>query len=219
MMVCPNLHCGHGSTEGGTVAYSPAEAIFGMDRTVGVVAPWIELEVIEEGEKAADYGQVGEIRLRGLGQGYRCSKVAPDRYEIDSSEWFYPGDQGVLYRNGLLAIIGRVNEIINRGGTKVAPDEIEEAIRQHQAISDAAAVGMLDNIGIEQIWVAVVSRDGGELDIGKMFDYCRASLPQYMPDRIFQVREIPRNQLGKVSRVELSEHLRSLESDLVLTLR
>jgi long-chain acyl-CoA synthetase len=219
MMVCPTLHCGYGSTEGGTVAYSPAEAIFGMDRTVGVVAPWIEVEAMEEGDKVAQYGRAGEIRLRGLGQGYRCTKVTPDRYEIDSSEWFYPGDQGVLYRNGLLAIIGRVNEIINRGGTKVAPDEIEEAIRQHQAISDAAAVGMLDNVGIEQIWVAVVSRDGSELDITKMFDYCRASLPQYVPDRIFQVPAIPRNQLGKVSRVELADHLRSLESDLVLTLR
>jgi acyl-CoA synthetase (AMP-forming)/AMP-acid ligase II len=126
---------------------------------------------------------------------------------------------GRLYRNGLLAILGRVNEIINRGGTKVAPDEIEEAIRQHEAISDAAAVGMLDNVGIEQIWVAVVSRDGSELDVGKMYGYCRAALPQYVPDRIFQVRAIPRNQLGKVSRVELAEHLRSLESDLVLTLR
>jgi acyl-CoA synthetase (AMP-forming)/AMP-acid ligase II len=101
----------------------------------------------------------------------------------------------------------------------VAPDEIEEAIKQHQAISDAAAVGMLDNVGIEQIWVAVVSRDGGELDITKMFDYCREALPQSVPDRIFQVREIPRNQLGKVARVELAEKLRSLESDLVLTLR
>ena len=65
----------------------------------------------------------------------------------------------------------------------------------------------------------MVSRDGSELDITKMFDYCRASLPQYVPDRIFQVPAIPRNQLGKVSRVELADHLRSLESDLVLTLR
>jgi long-chain acyl-CoA synthetase len=218
MLVCPNLHCGYGSTEGGTVAYSPAEAIFGMDRTVGVAAPWIELQAVDEHGKVVDYGQAGEIRLRALGQGYRCTKAAPGRYDIDQSEWFYPGDQGVVYRNGLLAIIGRVNELINRGGTKVTPDEIEEGLKKHHRVADAAAVGILDNVGIEQIWVAVISRDG-ELDIQKMYDYCRETMPQSVPDRIFQVGAVPRNHLGKVSRVELADQLRSLESDLVLTLR
>lgn len=219
MLICPNLYCGYGSTEGGTVAYSPAEAIFGMDRTVGIVAPWIEVEVFTESDKVEDYGREGQIRLRALGQGYRYTRVAPAANEADKSEWFYPGDQGVLYRNGLLAITGRINEIINRGGTKVAPDQIEEDIKKHPSVLDAAAVGMLDNVGVEQIWVAVVSRDGSELDITKMFDHCRAVLPFYVPDRIFQVPSIPRNQLGKVSRVTLSEQLRSRESDLVLTLR
>jgi acyl-coenzyme A synthetase/AMP-(fatty) acid ligase len=219
MLICPNLFCGYGSTEGGTVAYTPAEAIFGMDRTVGIVAPWIEAEVITDPDKVEDYGHEGQLRLRALGQGYRYTKVAPDRYEVDRSEWFYPGDRGVLYRNGLLAIIGRVNEIINRGGMKVAPDEIEEAIKKHQTVADAAAVGMLDNVGIEQIWVAVVSRDGGEIDIRHMFDYCREAMPLYVPDRIFQVKSIPRNQLGKVARVTLAEELKSKEGDLALTLR
>jgi acyl-coenzyme A synthetase/AMP-(fatty) acid ligase len=219
LLVCSNLFCGYGSTEGGTVAYSPAEAIYGMDRTVGVVTPWVDVEVFNEGDRVEDYGREGQIRLRALGQGHRYTKVAPQANEADMSEWFYPGDQGVLYRNGLLAITGRVSEIINRGGTKVAPDQIEEEIKKYPMVADAAAVGVLDNIGIEQIWVAVVSLDGSEFEIRSLFDHCRNVLPMCVPDRIFQVPAIPRNQLGKVSRVTLAEQLKSKESDLALTMR
>ena len=219
MLVCPNLICGYGSTEGGTVAYAPAESIYGMDRAVGVVAPWIELEVVDAEDKVAEYGTEGQVRLRALGRGYRCRKISPTQYEVDESPSFYPGDQGVLYRNGLLAITGRVNEIINRGGVKVAPDSIEEELKKHPLVADAAAVGVLDPLGIEQIWAAVVSRGGEEVDVRKMFDYCRESMALFVPDRIFQLKEIPRNRLGKISRVELTEQLKALERDLVLTLR
>jgi acyl-CoA synthetase (AMP-forming)/AMP-acid ligase II len=218
LLVCANVFCGYGSTEGGTVAYAPAEAIYGMDRAVGIVTPWIELEFFN-GDGVEDYGREGQVRLRALGRGYRHSKVAPTRYEIDDSDWFLPGDQGLYYKNGLLAIIGRVNEIINRGGLKISPDAIEEEIKKHPIVTDAAAIGILDNMGIEQIWVAVVSRDGDEVDIRKMFDYCREKMTMFVPDRIFQIDEIPRNQLGKVARVTLTEQLKAQESDLALTMR
>ena len=219
MLVCSNVFCAYGSTEGNTIAYVPADPIFGMERVVGIVAPWVEMQVFNGDNKIEDYGCEGEIRLRAEGRGYRFQKVAPGRYEKDQDEWFYPGDRGILYRNGLLAITGRLNEIINRGGEKVAPDEIEERIKQHPLVADAAVVGMLDNIGIEQIWVAVVTRDGRELDMRKMLEYCRQALPLYVPDRVFQVAAIPRNHLGKVSRVTLSEELKAKERDLELTVR
>jgi acyl-CoA synthetase (AMP-forming)/AMP-acid ligase II len=123
-----------------------------------------------------------------------------------------------LYRNGLMMITGRINELINRGGVKIAPDTIEEEIKKHAAISDAAAVGVLDEVGIEQIWLAIVSRDG-ELDVKKVYEYCREHMPMFVPDRIFQVKAIPRNQLGKVSRVPLTEELKTLESSHVLAVR
>jgi acyl-coenzyme A synthetase/AMP-(fatty) acid ligase len=219
ILICNNLYCGYGSTEGGTVAYALAESIFGMDRAVGLVTPWVELEVTDEQNKALEYGKEGQLRIRALGQGFRYQKKSPTEYEIDDSEWFYPGDQGLVFRNGMLVITGRTNEIINRGGIKVAPDTIEEVLKQHPAVADIAAVGMLDKIGIEQIWVAVVQRGAGELDIGKMFEYCRKVAPLYVPDRIFQISEIPRNRLGKIARETLKEKLKTLEEDLVLTIR
>ncbi len=122
LLVCSNVFCGYGSTEGGTVAYAPAEMLYGMDRAVGIVTPWIELETFSGDSTVEDYGREGQVRLRALGRGYRYRKIAPTRFEIDNSEWFLPGDQGVVYRNGLLVITGRINEIINRGGVKVSPE-------------------------------------------------------------------------------------------------
>ncbi len=219
LLICANVYCGYGSTEGGTVAYAPAETIFGMDRAVGVTAPWIDLEVIDENKARVDYGQEGEIRIRARGQGYRYRKVEPARYEVDDAEWFYPGDQGVMHRNGLVTITGRINELINRGGQKIAPDTIEEAAKNHPHVADAAAVGMPDHLGIERIWVAVVSRGESEIEVAKVYEYFREKHMTVVPDRVFQVDVIPRNRLGKVSRVELAEQLKQLEANLALTLR
>jgi acyl-coenzyme A synthetase/AMP-(fatty) acid ligase len=219
MLICGTLYCGYGSTEGGTVAYVPAESVYGMDRAVGVAVPWADIEVFDERKSAVPRGEEGEIRLRALGQGHRYRKNAAGQAEIDEAEWFYPGDRGVLYQNGLLAITGRVNEMINRGGTKVSPDEIEEGVKKYALVADAAAVGVLDDIGIEQIWLAVVTRNGAELEIKKIYDYCREQMPVFVPDRIFQVASIPRNQLGKVSRVPLTEQLKALEKNLAATHR
>ena len=190
-----------------------------MDRAVGLVTPWSELEVIDDQNKPLDYGNEGQIRIRALGQGFRYQKTSSNEYEIDKSEWFYPGDQGIVFKNGMLVIKGRINEIINRGGIKVSPDAIEEVLKKHPVVADVAAVGMIDGIGIEQIWVAIVSRDHGEIEVRKMFDYCRETAPLYVPDRIFQVPEIPRNRLGKIARETLKEKLKTLEANHVLAIR
>ena len=124
-----------------------------------------------------------------------------------------------MHRNGLVTITGRINELINRGGQKIAPDTIEEAVKRHPHVADAAAVGMPDHLGIEQIWVAVVSRSEGEIEVAKVYKYFRENHMTLLPDRVFQVDTIPRNRLGKISRVELAEHLKRLEANLALTLR
>ncbi len=219
MLICSTLFCGYGSTEGGTIAYAPAESIFGMDRAVGVVVPWVEVEVVDDQKNPVEYGQPGEIRLRSLGQGYRYQKSPAGDYEMEHAEWFYPGDLGMLFRNGMMVISGRVNEIINRGGMKISPEKIEEEFKKHPGIDDVAAVGILDNFGLEQIWVAVTARGGGDIEISQMFDYCRKVLPLHVPDRIFQTKEIPRNRLGKVSREDLKEHLKKLEESHALAVR
>jgi acyl-CoA synthetase (AMP-forming)/AMP-acid ligase II len=219
LSICPILLYGYGSTEAGTVAYAPAETIFGMDRAVGVTTPWIDLEVVDDGKASVGYGQEGEVRIRARGQGYRHRKVDPSRHAVDDSEWFYPGDRGVLHRNGLLTVTGRINELINRGGQKISPDTIEEMAKRHPLLADAAAVGVPDHLGIEQIWLAVVGRGNGDIEVAKLYEWFRDNNTALVPDRIFEVDSVPRNRLGKISRIPLAEHLKTLESNLSLTLR
>jgi acyl-coenzyme A synthetase/AMP-(fatty) acid ligase len=211
MLVCNNVICGYGSTEGGTVAFSPAEPMLGIDCAVGLVAPWIDVRVTAGDGTEVEAGEPGEIRIKAMGQGYRYTKNDDGTASIADDEWFRPGDQGVVFRNGLMLVTGRLNEIINRGGVKVAPDAIEEEVRRHPGIADVAAVGMLDGIGLEQIWIAVVGKGNREVEVPKFYEWCRANIPSYIPDRVFEVSEIPRNRLGKVSRETLKEQLKALE--------
>jgi acyl-coenzyme A synthetase/AMP-(fatty) acid ligase len=217
MLVCNNVLCGYGSTEGGTVAYAPADMVHGIDRAVGALVPWVEAETIDADDKPQNLGVEGQIRLRTMGQGRRLIRNDEGDFELEANDWFYPGDQGIIYRNGLMLITGRVNELINRGGVKIAPDAIEEHLKKHPDVIDAAAVGILDQVGLEQIWMAVVSKRS--VDIAALFEHFRDSQPQLTPDRIFPIDAIPRNRLGKIARESLKEELMRLEESQALALR
>ena len=86
LLICPNVYCGYGSTEGGTVAYAPAETIFGMDRAVGITAPWIDVEVIDETKAVVDPD--GRARS-GSARGARAIAIArqsASQYAVDNGE-------------------------------------------------------------------------------------------------------------------------------------
>lgn len=206
LLVCNNVLCGYGSTEAGTVAYAPVEYVHGASGAVGVVAPWVKIDTVDQARHSLG-GSAGELRIRALGQGRRI-KVEPDgSYAMEPDDWFYPGDEGMVEASGLIFVTGRVNEIINKGGVKVAPDRIEQKARELPAIADAAAIGMLDEIGIERIWLAVVMKPSAVLRAEEICEFIGAQMPQFIPDRIIEVPEIPRNRLGKIARETLREHL------------
>jgi acyl-CoA synthetase (AMP-forming)/AMP-acid ligase II len=209
MLVCSNVLCGYGSTEGGTVAYAPVEYLHGTAGAVGVVAPWIEADTVDAAGTSLG-GAPGEIRLRSLGQGRRLMPDESGRYEMEPEGWFHPGDEGVVDPSGLLFVTGRINEIINRGGVKVAPDLIEQKVRELAAVGDVAAVGLLDDVGIEQICLAVVPAPSQAFDAAAVAEFMSANLPQYAPEWIVEVAEIPRNRLGKVARETLREQMRAM---------
>src|SRR5262249_40175732 len=157
-LLCPNIYCTYSASEVGNVAYAHVSTIHGVDHAAGYVLPWADVEIVDANRTPLVAGEEGEIRIRTLGQRYRYHKLSETEYRLDRSEWFYPGDRGILLRNGLLLVLGRIHDIINRGGVKVAPDRIENALMEHPAIADAVAVGVMDEIGVEQIWAAIVAR-------------------------------------------------------------
>jgi acyl-coenzyme A synthetase/AMP-(fatty) acid ligase len=102
--------------------------------------------------------------------------------------------------DGLLVITGRVNEVINRGGDKLAPEVIEGALRLIPEISDAAVFAVPNT---DQIWAAVVAKQ--PLQHEAILAFCRQKLAGMAPDRIFELERIPRNDMGKIIREEMRE--------------
>jgi acyl-CoA synthetase (AMP-forming)/AMP-acid ligase II len=119
--------------------------------------------------------------------------------------WFYPGDVGRIFPDGLVVITGRTNEVINRGGVIVAPEVIEEVLRLDPLVRDVAVVGVPNAAGIEEIWAAVVAE--GPIDANAIAVRARDKLNEKVPDRILRIDAVPRNENGKVTRNALREQL------------
>lgn len=197
--LCPNVICTYGSTELGAVAYAPASAMRGIDGATGFVIPGEVIEVVGADGVSLPPGEEGVVRIRSPNIGAYFVPTAEDA-QIFRDGWFYPGDIGKLMTDGLLVITGRVNEVINRGGDKLAPEVIERALRQMPGISDAAVFAVPNT---DQIWAAVVG--AAPLDHGSILAQCKAELAGMAPDRLFELERIPRNDMGKIIREEMRE--------------
>jgi acyl-coenzyme A synthetase/AMP-(fatty) acid ligase len=143
--------------------------------------------------------QEGVIRIRSADIGSYFVPTAEDA-DIFKDGWFYPGDIGKLTSDGIVVITGRVNEVINRGGDKLAPEVIERALRLMPDIADAAVFAVPNT---DQIWAAVVGKQ--PLKHEAILAFCRQRLAGMAPDRIFELDRIPRNDMGKIIREEMRE--------------
>ncbi len=197
--LCPNVICVYGSTELGPVAYGPASAMRGIDGATGFVIPGEVVEIVDQEGAVLPPDQEGVIRVRSADISAYFVPTAEDA-EIFRDGWFYPGDIGKLTSDGLVIITGRVNEVINRGGDKLAPEVIESTLRLMPDITDAAVFAVPNT---DQIWAAVVGRQ--PLKHEAILAFCRSKLAGMAPDRIFELDRIPRNDMGKIIRDEMRE--------------
>lgn len=175
--------------------------------SVGVAAG-TDVAVVDEswGELAAD--DVGEIVVRGPGviDGYVDNPKANAASFRDG--WFRTGDLGTLTEGGYLSIVGRIKEMINRGGEKIAPREIDEALLLHPAVAEAVAYGAPDPKYGEVVHAAVVTN--GALDQRELRSHCGGLLAAFkVPDRFTVLDEIPKGPTGKVQRNTLADQLES----------
>lgn len=195
--LCPNLICAYGSTELGIVAYGSAAMMRGIDGAAGFVMPGETIEVLDDAGTALPPGRDGVIRIK-------ASHI--DRYFVPTVDdaaifkdgWFYPGDTGQLTNDGILVIAGRVDEVINKGGDKAAPEMIEEVLRMLPQITDAAAFAIP---GRDQIWAAIVCKE--KLQHEAILKFCKDKLAGMAPDRLIELDRIPRNDMGKIIREDM----------------
>ncbi len=153
-------------------------------------------------------GEIGEIVLRGPAviSGYANNPEANSKSFVNG--WFRTGDNGRLDRDGYLFITGRIKEIINRGGQKISPREVDEVLCTHPAVANAVAFAVPDHRLGEDIAAAVVLRPGHAASEIEIKNHAANLIAQYkVPRRIVFLDELPKGPTGKLQRIGLAAQL------------
>ncbi len=179
--------------------------------SVGVAAG-PEIAIMNEAGDLLSADQIGEIVIRGrnVTAGYENNQEANARSWTNG--WFRTGDQGFLDGAGYLRLTGRIKELINRGGEKIGPVEVETALLDHPQVAQAAAFGMAHPMLGEEVAAAVVLREGGTAGEGELREFVSAKLAHFkVPRKIVILEAIPKGPTGKLQRIGLAKVL-GLES-------
>jgi acyl-CoA synthetase (AMP-forming)/AMP-acid ligase II/acyl carrier protein len=164
----------------------------------------VEIAIMDEAGTFRKRGETGEIVVRGpnITRGYDDNPGANE--QAFSRGWFRTGDQGYLDADGYLFITGRLKELINRGGEKIAPREIDEVLLSHPEVLQAAAFAVAHASLGEDVAAAVVVRDKRRASEFLLRQYLFEKLaPFKIPSRIFVVDELPKGATGKLQRIGL----------------
>jgi acyl-CoA synthetase (AMP-forming)/AMP-acid ligase II len=175
--------------------------------TVGLAAG-PEVAIMDEQGRLLPRGATGEIVIRGrnVTAGYENNPKA--NAEAYTDGWFRTGDQGVMDAEGYVSITGRLKEIINRGGEKISPREVDEILMDHPAVGQVVTFSIPhDKLG-EDVGAAVVLREGAAATEKELRDFVGERLAAYkVPRKILFLEEIPKGATGKLQRIGMAAKL------------
>ncbi|MEY2424200.1 MAG: fatty-acyl-CoA synthase [Acidimicrobiaceae bacterium] len=181
--------------------------------TVGTVMPHVEVEIIDpDSGLPAPHGVTGELCTRGYSVmlGY-WDEPGLTAESIDGAGWMHTGDLATMDDDGYVAIVGRIKDMVIRGGENVYPREIEEFLYGHPDIEDVQVIGVPDEKYGEELMAWVRLRPGAhELTLDALRSYCEGKLAHYkVPRHLHLTDDFPMTVTGKVRKVEMRE--RSVE--------
>ncbi|MCK1420313.1 AMP-binding protein [Bradyrhizobium sp. CW12] len=171
-----------------------------------------EIAIVDSEGRRLPAGKRGEIELQGPTITRRYHNDAAATASAFRKNWFRTGDIGYFDEEGYLFIVGRIKEIIHKGGQKVAPAEVEEALLSHPDVIDAAVFPVPhERLGAEVAAAVVLSRDA-EVSAQKLRDFARKLLSGFkVPGVIHIVSEIPKGAGGKINRGQLAAALSAIQ--------
>jgi len=175
--------------------------------TVGL-ATGVEIGIMDDAGRLLPPDAPGELVLRGpsVVDGYYNNPAATAAAFADG--WFRTGDNAVVDVNGYLRLVGRIKEMINRGGEKIWPSEIDQVLGQHPAVKEAVAFGVPHPTWGEEVAAAVVTQPDAVVSEAELQRYCRERLAGFKtPTRIHIVETIPRTATGKIQRRAIAQML------------
>ncbi len=178
------------------------------------------LSIMDDAGNFLPQGATGEVVIRGpnVTAGYSGNPAA--NAAAFTRGWFRTGDEGWLDAGGYLFLSGRKKEIINRGGEKIAPREIDEALLSHPAIAQAVAFAAPHSLLGETVAAAVVLKPGSRITEAALREFAGKRLAAFkIPDKIVFLEEIPKGPTGKIQRIGLSARLGVCEVHAVAAVR
>ena len=166
----------------------------------------VEVRVVNEKDQVVKPGEVGEIIIRGdaIMKGYLRQPKATA--EALRGGWLRTGDLATVDEGGFVFIVDRKSDMIISGGFNIYPKEIEEVIYRYPGVSEVAVIGVPDDVWGESVKAIVVPKEGVSLTEEGISDYCRQHLASYKkPKSVDFVKELPKNNNGKILKRELKE--------------
>ncbi|HEY3837948.1 MAG TPA: acyl--CoA ligase [Bryobacteraceae bacterium] len=181
-------------------------------RKPGSVGPGsgVKIGIMDEAGNLLPNGQYGEVVIQGpnVVAGYENNPEANQKSFTNG--WFRTGDQGFLDKDGYLTLTGRLKEMINRGGEKIGPREIDEVLLKHPAVAEAVAFGFPHPTWGEEVAAAIVFKEGQAGDLGEpaIIAFCKERLADFKcPKKIYITKTIPRTATGKIQRSAVAKEL------------
>ena len=172
------------------------------------IASGPDIAIMDESGKLLEAGELGEVVIRGrnVTAGYEANPEA--NAKAFTNGWFRTGDQGVIDKEGYLRLTGRLKELINRGGEKISPLEVDTIIMDHPAVAQVVTFGIPHDMLGEDVAAAVVLRENAACDERELRSFIAGRLADFkVPRRIIFLSEIPKGATGKLQRIGLHEKL------------
>ncbi|MND67806.1 Short-chain-fatty-acid--CoA ligase [compost metagenome] len=199
-----DITIGYGMTETSPLSFQSGgdDPLERRVSTVGRIHPHVECKIIDAEGAVLPWGQPGELCTRGysvmLGYWNDAEQTAAS---IDADSWMHSGDLATFDEEGYCQIVGRLKDMIIRGGENLYPREIEEYLYRHPKIQDVQVFGVPDDHYGEQVCAWVMLVDGATMDREELLDFCRGQIAhQKLPHHVRFVREFPLTVTGKIQK-------------------
>ena len=187
----------------------PNDTLERRTETVGRAMPWVEIKVVDEEGRVVPVGEKGEICTRGYSvmQGY-WNDEGRTAETIDSAGWLHSGDIATMDEAGYVRIVGRIKDMIIRGGENIYPREVEEFLYQHPAVSEVQVFGVPDEKMGEEVCAWIQLNEGFDLSDEDVKAYCRDQITHFkIPRHIRFVTEYPMTVTGKIQKFVMRDEM------------
>ncbi|CCK72931.1 Pcs60p KNAG_0M00780 [Huiozyma naganishii CBS 8797] len=168
----------------------------------------VEVFILDDKDNVLPQGATGEVSIRGenVTPGYKNNEKANRENFTRRENYFRTGDQGYFDSEGFLVLTGRIKELINRGGEKISPIELDSVMLSHPQVEEAVSFGVADDMYGQVVQAAVVLKPGAQLNYQQLCQYMEDKLASFkIPTKVYFVDKLPKTATGKIQRRIIAE--------------